>query len=319
MKVAIAGTGDVSSYLVTELTRQGHDVVILTRQSNPNPPLSVPHRVTDYTVPSLVSVLEDRTALVSTVSSYDNPEIVTPTHLALLSAVEQSKHCNFFIPSEWTSDVLNYPDQPLFMREHQTVLYDAMRKAKERKQDLQWTVVCNSWFVDYIVPAANRKLRDIGPMWPMDWERREFTIYGSGEQMISFVPVRDVAIAVGKLLEAGEKGLEWEDFTFVEGDRLTWNALYNLVNEAEVGGGSWTRRVKSLSVTVDNLVKAEKDGNQDWMGLLLAQFELLSYSGASLLPRDLVQKHREKYFESVKFRTPKEVLELLTADPDTVV
>ena len=319
MKIAIAGTGDVSSYLVEALSAQKHDIILLTRKE-PAKPFPVPHRITDYTLPSLLAAIHDRTAVISTVSSYDNPSIVTPTHLMLLKAVQQSPATTIFLPSEWTSDVMNHPDQPMFMREHVGALHPALRQAKQDDPSLRYTIICNSWFMDYIVPPANRRMRDIGPMWPMDHATRTFTIYGTGEQKITFTSVRDVATAVGKLLHGVEKeGWEMEEYTFVEGDRMTWNELYEVVNEAGVSGGEWTKRVKPMSETMDELVAAEKVGEVGWEGVLLAQFELLSYSGASLLPEGKVKEHREKFFKGMKFRDVKDVLGLVKGDSDVVV
>jgi swainsonine biosynthesis oxidoreductase SwnR len=318
MKVAIAGTSQITPYLTRALLSAGHDVLILTRHQ-PQTPLPVPHAITDYNVPSLITALSDRDALISTVISYTNPSINTSAHLAMLSALTQSPACKTFIPSEFTCDVLNYPDQPMFNREHTRVLHAALRQAKA-EHGLRYTVVCNSWFMDYVLPADKRGLRDIGPAWPMDHATHTFTVYDSGEKLMSFVALADVAHAVERLISAVDvdRHVEWDEYTFLEGERLSWKQVFELVDaHARRQGGDqagWAMVKKPLSETIDQLVQAEKDGNP--FGAALAHMELMSYSGASLLPWSEVQRQREKWFAGVKFRTMEEVL---SAGNETIV
>src|ERR1700743_2887771 len=100
MKVAVAGTGHVANYLFEELVDYGHDVVVLTRSAKSN--IKLEQRETDYSVNSLISILADCEALVSTVADYETPSISTTVHLNMLQACKQSEKCKTYIPSEWT-------------------------------------------------------------------------------------------------------------------------------------------------------------------------------------------------------------------------
>lgn len=303
MKVAIAGTGNLSTYLVEELSSHGHDVVVLTRSHKSA--LTTPQRTTDYTVESLKSVLHDREALVSTVMDYNNPESSLPLHLTMLEAVQQSPKTTTFLPSEWTLNARDYPDQPMFMTEHTTKQLAALRAAK----DVRWTIIANSWFMDYVNPESSRVLRNIGPMWPMDHASKMFTIYGPGTQTVDLVSVRDVARAVAVLIDSKEP---WDEYTFLSGQKLTWNELFEIIKSRDP---EWKKVNKSLAQTLEGLKESKS-----WEEQLLAQFELLSYSGGSELPKKDVDEARKKFFDGkVKFRTVDELVEDAKKRPNEAV
>ncbi|KAL6240456.1 hypothetical protein RBB50_012657 [Rhinocladiella similis] len=302
MKVAIAGTGNVATYLIEELSNYGHDVVVLTRTSKPE--RSFEQRETDYSVSSLLSVLQDCEALISTVADYSDVSLGVKVHLNMLEACQKSPRCKSFIPSEWTCDSQTYPDEPNFLRESNQILHDKLASAR----DIRTTIVCNSWFADYVLPASNRYLRDIGKLWPMDHEKKVFTIYGPGTQVIDLVPTRDVARALAVLLDSKEP---WDLYTYISGHQLTWNELFAIIKRRDP---AWTSVRQSLASTL-KLMRAP-EYSEDFFQ---SQFEILSYTGASRLPEDKIQEQRTKFFPLVHFRTVEELLDNAIAKPDQIL
>lgn len=302
MKVAVAGTGNVAQYLIQELRNYGHELVVLSRTAASGEEYE--KRQTDYSVASLVSVIHDCDALVSTVADYANPPNGTKAQLAMLAACQQSEKCKSFIPSEWTCDVEQYPEQPHFLATANKTLH----KELSAVTDVRWTIICNSWFADYVVPSSQRILRDIGELWPMDYDNKVFTIYGPGTQVLDFTAVRDVAKAVAALLDSTAG---WEPYTFISGDQISLNDLFNILRRRDP---TWTAKIKPLAESVKLVV--DKKNTDD---IMLGYFELLIYSGASKLPREKVLAHRTKYFPQVHFRTIEEILNLAAARPGCIV
>ena len=302
MKVAVAGTGNVATYLLEELSAYGHDVVVITRKAKPN--ITLPQRESDYTISSLLSVLEDREALISTVFDYNDIPRTTQLQLTLLEAVQQLKTCKTFIPSEWTLNAEDYPEQPMLQAEHTATVHNALQNASK---DVRWTVISNSWFADYILPASRRHLRDIGELWAMDHATKTFTIYGPGTQVFNMVSVRDTAKAVAALLDSTEA---WEKYTYVSGQQLSWNELFAIIKKHDP---EWKAVNKPLSETIKLL--SEEDPMKKFVG----SFELLTYSGASLLPKEKVERDQKRHFQNVKFRTMEEILNDAAARPNEIV
>lgn len=302
MKVAIAGSGPVARYLIEELQVAGHDIVVLTRSVKADQ--NYVQRQTDYSVPSLVSVLEDRDALVSTVSVYDNPDAQIKAHLDMLEACKQSKKCKTFIPSEWTLDAENYPEQPIYFADANRAIHERLKAQTE----LRWTIICNSWFIEYVLPQSQRYLRDVGGIWPMDYKNKTFTTYGPGTQLVEFTSVRDVARAVGALLTSDHL---WDHYIHLSGEQLTWNELFAKVKK---WSPEYIGRTKPMADSIRLIT--EKKSPED---VLTGHFELQSYSGALAQPQGQVMKQRAKYFPDLHFRNVEEVMAEAATQPNRVV
>ena len=302
LTVAVAGTGNFAQYLFDEIRNYGHKLVVLTRSAKPD--RDYEQRATDYSVESLLSVLHDCDALVSTIADFDNPPVATKIHYQMLEAVQKSAKCKSFIPSEWTCDVQKYPEQPIFLGEANHKLHTALKATK----DVRWTIICNSWFMDYIVPLKNRHMKEIGALWPMDHATKVVTIYGPGDDIWDVTSTRDVARATAALLGSSEP---WEEYTFVSGDQITLNGLYEILHRRDP---AWTSKNKSLAETVAQVTQ-KPSPEIEALGL----FELLIYSGASRLPEDKVQAQRTKYFPGLHFRSVEELLDEAAAWPDRIV
>lgn len=303
MKVAIAGSSNVAKYLVEELPKNGHQVVQLTR-SIKSDQKAIEQRQTDYSIASLVSVLEDCDALVSTIADFINPPAAIKIHLDMLEACKQSSKCKSFIPSEWTSNVEDHPEQPMFLVEHNKTIHERLKQ----EENIRWTIICNSWFADYVVPQQQRYIRDIGALWPMDHEKKIFTIYGPGTQPVDLTFVRDIAKAVAVLLDSEEP---WEPYTYLSGDQLTWNELFTIMKRSD---SRWSSQKKPLA---DTLLLIADTGSPE--NVYTGHFEILSYSGASTFPKEKVQRQRAKHFPGLHFRTVEEVLAAAAENPDKIV
>lgn len=302
MKVAIAGSGPVAKYLIEELQLANHDIVILTRNFKANQ--NHPQRQTDYTIASLVTALADRDALISTVSVYDNPAAQIQAHLDMLEACRQSKTCKTYIPSEWTLDAENYPEQPIYFAEANKMVHQALKSQNEVK----WTIICNSWFTEYVLASNQRCLRDVDSIWPMDYASKTFTIYGPGTQLATFTSVRDVARAVAILLDTD---VPWDNYIHLAGETLTWNELFAKVKKFNP---EYTSRTKSMAESL-----AMVTDNESPEKVLAGHFELQSYSGALVQPWERVEEQRRKYFPDLHFRTVEEVMREGLERPDSVI
>lgn len=142
----------------------------------------------------------------------------------------------------------------------------------------------------------------------MDWSTKTFIILGPGTQLVNFTPVRDVAKAVAILLDSKEA---WEPFTYLSGEQLTWNELFAVVKAHDP---EWKSKNKPLADTINQLV-----ANKSPEDVLFVQFEVQSYAGALALPKEKVQRQREKYFKGLHFRGIGELMEEAAANPGTIV
>ncbi|KAI6348039.1 hypothetical protein MCOR25_010861 [Pyricularia grisea] len=303
MKVAVAGIGNFGPYLLEEIPKEGHEIVILTRSQKPH--LKLPQKITDYTIPSLESALQDVDAVVSAVPAHD-PGYVK-THLALLEACKLSPRCKNLIISHWAENIDDVTDHPIFPHGNNTV--HELTAALRAQNEVTWTAVCCGWLADYVLPASQRRLGEIGDFWVQDREKKVFTVYGPGTQRVSFTPSRDVARAVARLLS---RPGEWTPSTFVRGETMSWNELWRLISEKEEG---WTLRKKSMAQSVRQLVA--EDGGE--LSKMVAEFELMSYAGALEMPEDRVARDRERFFEGLKFRTLAELMDEGKAKPESIL
>lgn len=306
MKVAIAGTGPVAQYLVEEFVTYGHEVVVLTRSIKQHlEGKNVIQQVTDYSVDSLIHNLSDCEALVSTINSLFEQAAVARTHLNMLEACQKSDKCKKFIPSEWTANIEEYPEQPMWETGEPTkALYEQLRAQTE----IKWTIICVSWFADYVVSRPQRFHPDIGTLWPMNYSTKTFTIYGPGTQLINLVSTRDTARAVAMLFDhAGD----WEQYTYVAGDQLSWNDLYGIIERREP---QWKCKTKPLAATIRQITANESEES-----VFAAYFEILSYANASMFRTDKVRRQQAKYFEGMHFRTIEELLDDAAANPERII
>lgn len=289
MRVAIAGYGDLAHYICEEFVKAGHDLLILTRSYKPQlDKLGIAQAITDYTLPSLGTILADREVLISTIS--DVSSAYTDVHKSLLLACQKSTTCKRFIPAEFAVNIETYPDEPGFYY----ATHEPVREALRRQSDVEWTLVCIGWLADYFVPAKNRYIKDIGACHPLNWADKRIVIPGTGNEPVDFTWARDAARGLASLVKAPPAS--WEPYTFMSGDRSCWNDATRLIKQKYHPD----MPVEHVSLhAVVEMIKTAKDEDT----LVLADFHLLSISQACGNPPDKVQAHKEKYFGSTRFRT----------------
>lgn len=256
MRVAVAGPGDVGRYFVEELVRAGHEVVILTR--SPKPHLNCPEIsqfVTDYSLESVSQAIDEYDVLISTIMDYSMR--FAHIHLTLIQACKQSTKCKRFIPSEYSGDVAKYPQQPSFYYAN----HEPVRKALRDQKEIEWTLVCVGWLMDYLIPQKNRYIKDIGEAFPVDITSQSAIIPGSGEEPVDLTAARDLAKAITALVSTPE----WEPYTYVSGERTAWLDVVKVMH----------RRQPGLSVTfksLDQLNHIIRTGDDE--ARLLAEYQL---------------------------------------------
>ncbi|KAI9149009.1 F420-dependent nadp reductase [Paramyrothecium foliicola] len=305
MRVAIAGSGSLARYYAQELPAAGIDVVILTRSVKPafENIKGVEQFVTDYSVPSILSGIEGCSTLISAILDYTTQFILV--NRALIEAAKKSSTCKRFIPAEYGGNLEDYPDQPAFYSRLQGVI----RKDLSEQDELEWTLLSTGWFVDYVVPVQNRWLQDAGDAIPVNLAGKSMHIPGSGKEPLDVTSARDTVRAVAKLLQAPQ----WERYTYISGEKTTWNNIATLVQEKypEV-----KVQHRSLSQLIEDIVAHPAPEGEE---RILAEYGIFSASNAGSLPIEKVAAHREKYFSGIKFRTARDLMEEVERNPDIIV
>lgn len=299
MHVAIAGSGALTRYFSEEFVRAGHTVTILTRTIKPHLQMfGVTQEVTDFTsVSSILSALGASSVLVSTILDY-TPKF-TDVHKALLEAANQSPHCKRFIPPEYGGNLAEIPDQPIF----DFGIKEPVRKLLREQNELEWTLICCGWLMDYLAPPKNRYHGDIFPIFPIDVTNKRILIPGTGKEKVEMTAARDLAKAVAKLLDAPK----WEPYTYVSGDHTSWNEVAKRFPDFELERVSLAQLVKTIAT--------EKDEHKR----IAAEYQLFVPSGAGDFDPGKVQEHREKFFKSLHFRSVAEFIDEAERNPETIL
>lgn len=303
MTIAIAGSGDLTRYIVEEvLASTSHKVILLVRTTKSHFQTSNPNLIqepVDYTsVESLKSALDKHaaTTLISTILTYDTQAFVS-IHENLIAAALQSRECTRFIPSEYGVNIRDYPDQPGFYWETR----EPIRRILRGQKDLEWTLVCCGWIVDYILPSANRYMKDIGDSFPVNLAEKRAVISGTGRELVDFISARDLARGLVTLVER-QKG-EWEEYTFLSGEQMSCDRFVEVVKDHYGFGDGFGVEYHSLRELVNEVRDA-----RDQFARIEAEYKIVIPSGSAAMDWDEVKRHREKYFRQVKFRDVREVL-----------
>lgn len=104
------------------------------------------------------------------------------------------------------------------------------RKALDllRTTSLQWTEIAPGYFLDYWgMPYIKTYLTSMAPV--IDMKNATAAIPGSGDEPVAFSYSFDVAKVVAELLNLSE----WQDTTYIIGDKLTWNDFLSLAEDAK--------------------------------------------------------------------------------------
>ena len=303
MKVAVAGSGDLSHYLFEELRQHGHEVFALVRNRKSFlDDLKIEQRVSDFTLGDLDTKLADCDAVVSVISGRGQDHV--DVHLSILEACKRSKNCKKFIPSEWTINVEDYPEHPIYSAEGR----EAIRKALAAQTEVQWTIIINGWFMDYMIPGNQRHISDFPDGYFIDHKNKTFILPDKGSARMSMTAARDVARATAALLDQGE----WEPHIHMAGETLSMIDFFNILHETD---SSWKTKEVRMGEIVTEIVKKEKNGDP----AIFLYLDLLGFSGSNEVRVEKAHQQRQKYFPDVRFRQVREFLGEAKAQPDAKI
>ncbi|KAI4251761.1 MAG: hypothetical protein LQ352_004673 [Teloschistes flavicans] len=291
--IALAGVGNLGRYICEELVASAHfDVVVLSRGTPRKwlQDLQVSVFVTDYTTPSILSILSSTRA--TTLVSFIN--ITTPAyitvHAAILDACRQSKSCQRLIPSEWIGDVETHPRKPDFYATTRLPFRDMLRAQEE----VEWTLFNMGWLADYFLPEGKSYMPGIKDEFPVDVDGWKACIRGSGDELQSWTSARDVARAVVELCRADE----WDQVTYVAGEWNTFNGAIKVIES--LYGRSMPVTYKTWSEIRNALTAHAHD--EDTSALELAQVEEMMVMGCLACPKEKTARQRTNFFKDVAFR-----------------
>ncbi|KAL8749303.1 MAG: hypothetical protein Q9184_006862 [Pyrenodesmia sp. 2 TL-2023] len=279
--IAIAGAGHLGKYVCEELLASpDFDVVVLTRQSANHNWLQskhIPAFPTDYTTPSLLSILNTTraTTLISFLALTDTSYITI--HSALLTACHQSSTCKRLIPSEWIGNIDAYPLKPDFY----ATTREPFREMLRAQDTVTWTLFNPGWLADYFLPSAKTHMKPIPDEFPVDPNGWRACVRGTGDEEQSWTCGRDVGRAVVELCKA-------KDWVYRPMPRTekSWQQIQRALDKAPAADGKLTEESE------------------------LAQVEEMMVMGCMACPKEKTLRQREKYFAQVRFRGLEELLRL---------
>ncbi|KAH8807470.1 hypothetical protein F5884DRAFT_342272 [Xylogone sp. PMI_703] len=223
--IAIAGgSGGLGQAIAEAVIAEGKfEVIVLSRRQDKEleKKLDVPVHPVDYSrVDSLTASLEE--LQVHTVICVLGGMDPTEPQLALIQASDRSSVTKRFIPS-----VFGLRYQP----EHSWFFGAAPKIAAEaalEKTNLEWTMVCNGWFLDYFGMPNIKTCMKLPIVLGIDVAAKKAAIPGSGNTPIVFTYSFDAAKYTAAILSLDK----WDKVSYVIGDRLTWNELLKIAEEA---------------------------------------------------------------------------------------
>ncbi|KAM0435805.1 hypothetical protein ACHAPT_002693 [Fusarium lateritium] len=218
--VAVAGgTGGIGRAIVEMIVADGRfQVIVLSRKEGKSlqDTLGAPIFAIDYLQTESVTAFLQERDVGTVICALGGPDPTDP-QLALIQASDQSTVTKRFIPSVFGARYRK--DQSWFLGAAPKLAAEA---ALEKTQ-LEWTMVCNGWFLDYWgMPKIKSYLNPL--VLAIDVAAMKAAIPGSGTTPITFTYSFDVAKYTAALL-----GLEkWQKVSYVIGDKLSWNKLLQL-------------------------------------------------------------------------------------------
>ncbi|RSL75663.1 hypothetical protein CEP51_010672 [Fusarium floridanum] len=221
----LGGSGHVGKTIVDALKEHpSHTVIVISRQA----PSTV-----DPDAPTVLVQYDDEESLKSALETHEIDTVISclgvhddklaEVEAAVIRASDRSKYTKRFIPSNWSLPNADSSKSPLnpwavFQRKALDLL---------RTTDLQWTEIAPGYFLDYWgMPYIKSHLTTSIPV--IDIANAVAAIPGTGDEPVAFSYSLDVAKVVARLLEISE----WQETTYIIGDKLSWNQLLELAQEA---------------------------------------------------------------------------------------
>ncbi|TYZ61343.1 hypothetical protein PybrP1_009708 [[Pythium] brassicae (nom. inval.)] len=221
-------------------------------------------------------------------------------------ACKQSPKCKRYIPAEFGGNAEDHPESADSVFHNCKLVRDALKAQTE----VEWTVVSLGWIMEYIVPSENRYHHNPGPMHPLDLQAKTITIPGTGNDVFSVTSARDTAKAVAELLKSSRK---WREFTYVQGEETT---LLKMAETMKTVGGVPDLKIEFVSV--DELKKT-LELKESFMSMLVAEFKLMVPVGFCTLNQSRVQRDRDEFFPTLRFRTMADLLTAAKENPQAIV
>ncbi|KAH7011197.1 hypothetical protein EDB80DRAFT_570833 [Ilyonectria destructans] len=300
MKIAIAGGGDVGIAFAKKWSKSEDEVVILT--SSPKSQLKdlkAEIRVTDYSVENLKQHLHDCDAIISTLSGPE--DFYISSHSNILEACTQSRTCKHYVLSEWNINIEDFPDQPMFS----AAIHEVVRKKMRSQTNIKWTMVCQGWFMEYVLPQNKNPLRELGRAWVMDHNSKVFDIYGDGSQKLTLTSLDDVANATIEVLRHSiQTGSALPEVTHLRGETLTYNDLFALMKRRDP---EWKSRPVTIAEVVDAIVKGLGANDPN---VAVHQMRLMGFTNANQCPEDRVLKWGKGVLQGLRAITVEDCLNI---------
>lgn len=301
--VAIAGAGDVAKYVVEELTRKGHKVVILSRAYRDwFVERNIEIRVTDYSAQSLTPLLKDVDVLISLL--HDNGPFYNDAHLAMIAACNASDRCKRFIPSECGGNIEDFREHPLFY----VPTHGAIREVLAAQTTLEYTLFNIGWFMDYFIPGKTY-MKPLPGVWPLDIENRTLRLLGSGNEPVTFTAARDAGRALAHLVDVPK----WELYTNIAGETTTWNKILHKMEQCYNTSFTITQRT-TQEIEESKVVNRNGDVAKLWLDYM----DLWNALGAAGLPEEKSERQRQEIFGGMKFMSVDDILDK-AASSDSII
>lgn len=130
----------------------------------------------------------------------NDPSFYNTVHEAMLAACRESRTCKRFVPSEYGGNLRTHPLLPRFYEP----THAAFRNVLAAQHHVRWTLVNIGWFMDYFVPTERSYMKPLHPVWPVDIDKWQAVVLGTGEEKIAWTSARDVCKALVRLIEFEE-------------------------------------------------------------------------------------------------------------------
>lgn len=230
--VAVAGTGLVGSQIIRALLNTGkHTVVVLSRSAKPE--LSAQGALVksvDYTsVPSIASALSLPEPVHTVISCIVSPQPTTTAEPELnLLAAAQQVGVKRFAPCEFSLYLATSESVDFFRR----VKVPVWRAAEESGMEV--TAFCCGVFMNYFAYGSDHPNAKEDGMagvqnfpFIVDIKAGKAQIPGTGQELVTFTRIQDVALFVAAAVELDK----WEKETSMAGDRATYDEVVRIAEE----------------------------------------------------------------------------------------
>ncbi|KAJ2956496.1 hypothetical protein NQZ79_g7662 [Umbelopsis isabellina] len=260
--IALAGAGGIGSHIVDAILQDGNfKLIVLSRGTNEKlTNRGVTVRTVDYSsVPSLTEALKGTDVVISCV--FKLPPDSEVQHNLLRAA--EANGVKRFIPSEFGQDVQKFEggmDFVEFKRRFRKVLFE--------QDKIEYTCICTSTFMDYILPKNDRKYLGKEHTSPVDFETMNAIIPGDGNNPVTLTWADDVGRAIVWLLNDSRP---WPKYAYVKGTVTSWNELLKWGEQA-IGKKFEVQRIP-MATLLKNAEVAKADSTNP-MKIAMAEMQL---------------------------------------------